>query len=83
MGTTPGCKGDLKAALARIECRLLVLAPELDLYNPVFAARDVVANVQTAEWITLPGVAGHQSASGIAVESTAVLRDSIRRFLSG
>jgi homoserine O-acetyltransferase len=83
VAATPGCNGDLEAALACIEARLLVLAPELDLYNPVFAARDVVDHVRTAEWVMLPGVAGHQSASGVAVESTAVLREAVRRFLSG
>ena len=82
VAATPGCNGDLEAALARIEARLLVLAPGLDLYNPVFAARDVVAHVRKAEFVILPGAAGHQSASGVAVESTAVLREAIRRSLS-
>ena len=82
VGTTPGCGGDTAAALARIEARLLVLAPELDLYNPAFAARDVVEHVRSARRVVLPGVAGHQSASGVAEESTRVLRSAIGEFLA-
>jgi len=82
VGGTPGCDGDTVAALTRIEARLLVLAPELDLYNPVFAARDVVSHVRSARMIVLPGVAGHQSASGVAAESTQVLRSAVAEFLA-
>jgi homoserine O-acetyltransferase len=82
VGATPGCHGDMVAALARIEARLLVLAPELDLYNPAFTARDIVRHVRAARLVALPGAAGHQSASGVAAESTAVLRSAVAAFLA-
>jgi homoserine O-acetyltransferase len=82
VGATPGCHGDMAAALARIEARLLVLARELDLYNPAFTARDSVRHVRAARLVALPGAAGHQSASGVAAESTAVLRSAVAAFLA-
>lgn len=81
VGRTPGCGGDTVAALARIEARTLVLAPTLDLYNPAVEARFAAAHTAGAQFVELPGVAGHASASGGVGEATAALRDAVRHFL--
>jgi homoserine O-acetyltransferase len=82
VGATPGCNGSSAEALARIKARLLVLAPDLDLYNPVFEARDVVSATPSAKLVRLPGTAGHQSASGVESDSTRALRAAIADFLA-
>ena len=82
VGATPGCNGSSVEALARIKARLLVLAPDLDLYNPVFEARDVVSATPSAKLVRLPGTAGHQSASGVESDSTRALRAAIADFLA-
>ncbi len=66
---------------AGIVAEVLVLAPSLDLYNPVDEARDLAAAIPGARFIELPGDEGHRSASGVAAAPTAVLQESIRAFL--
>jgi homoserine O-acetyltransferase len=83
VGHTPGCLGDTQQALARVQARTLVLAPALDLYNPAAEARYVSDHIDGALHAELPGDAGHASASGGAIEATAVLRETIRGFLRG
>ena len=43
VGATAGFNGDTAAALASIHARTLVLAPALDLFNPVQCAREAAA----------------------------------------
>ena len=83
VGDTPGCDGDTVRALACIQAATLVLAPQLDLYNPVFEAHFASDHIAGARHVELPGIAGHASASGGAMEPTDVLRDEVRRFLRG
>ena len=82
VGTTPGWNGDTAAALGSIRAQVLVLAPTLDLYNPVFAAREAARAIPGARCVELPGSDGHQSASGVGEESTAALRAAIAAFLA-
>ncbi|MEO7009022.1 MAG: alpha/beta hydrolase [Caldimonas sp.] len=82
VGTTPGCGGGTAAALAGIRAAVLVLAPQLDLYNPAFAAREAAAGIPGARWMELPGCDGHQSASGVWALSTTALRAAIASFLA-
>lgn len=81
VGTTPGCGGDTAAALARIQAEVLVLAPTQDLYNPAFAASEIVAAIRRSRLVALPGNAGHRSASGAEMETTAALSAAIEEFL--
>jgi len=81
VGGTPGCDGDTRRALARIQAQTLVLAPALDLYNPDFEAHFASAHIAGARFVELPGMAGHASASGGVGEATPVLRDAVRHFL--
>ena len=82
VGSTPGFGGDTRRALACIRAPVLILAPSNDLYNPVFSARWASASIPGARFVELPGSDGHQSASGTSAESTALLREAIRSFLS-
>jgi homoserine O-acetyltransferase len=82
VGSTPGFGGDTRLALASIRAPVLVLAPSNDLYNPAFSARWASASIPGARFVELPGSDGHQSASGISAESTAVLREAIGSFVS-
>ncbi len=79
---TPGGDGDMDRTLARIRAQVLILAPRLDLYNPVSSARAAAAGIPDARFVELPGDDGHQSASGVSQASTALLRQAIRSFLA-
>ena len=82
VGTTPGFDGDTDRALRQIRAATLVLAPDADLYNPVFSARAMAAAIPKARFVHLPGHEGHASASGNAPAPTAVLRAAIGEFLA-
>src|SRR5262249_58933922 len=56
VGTTPGFGGDTVAALRSIRAPVLLLVPELDLYNPIEDAIEAAAQIPNA---TLVRVAGH------------------------
>jgi len=82
VGTTRGWNGDTTAALGSIRAKVLILAPTLDLYNPVFAAHEAARAIPGARCVELPGCDGHQSASGVGGESTAALRAAVSAFLA-
>lgn len=82
VGTTAAFAGDTAAALRSIRARTLVLAPPLDLYNPVDAAAFVAAHVPDCELAQIPSHRGHQAASALAADDAAFINDRIRRFLS-
>ncbi len=81
VGTTPGFGGDTMKALRAVRARTLVLAPPLDLYNPVDSAREVVAGVPGARGVEIPSVQGHQAASALEVGDAAFLNAETARFL--
>jgi homoserine O-acetyltransferase len=81
VGSTPGFAGDLPAALRSIVAETLVLAPPLDLYNPVADAR-LAASLAGARFLEIPSRAGHQAASGVERADTALLQRTIGEFLA-
>jgi homoserine O-acetyltransferase len=81
VGTTPGHNGDIISALASIQARTLILAPLLDLYNPVEAARHAAAAIPGASFVEIPSRQGHQSASGLKTEDATFLNARIGAFL--
>ncbi|MEO8740090.1 MAG: alpha/beta fold hydrolase [Casimicrobiaceae bacterium] len=82
VGTTAAFAGDTAAALASIRARTLVLAPSLDLFNPVEAARVAAAAIPGASFVEIPSVQGHQAATSTKAEDAAFLNGTIERFLA-
>lgn len=81
LGMTPGFAGDTAKALAAIGARTLVLAPELDLYNPGWSAVAAAQAIAGARFECIPSDRGHQAASGVRVADIAWLDAQIRAFL--
>lgn len=82
VGTTPGFDGDTAGALAAIRARTLILAPLLDLFNPVQAALDAADAIPGATLIEIPSVQGHQAASSASSDDAAFLNEEIGAFLA-
>ncbi|SMF38964.1 homoserine O-acetyltransferase [Tistlia consotensis] len=82
VGTTPGFDGDTAGALASIRARTLILAPRLDLYNPVEAARFAAEHIRGSRLVELPSNLGHQAAGGLCREDVACIDDALRRLLA-
>ena len=80
VGTTPGFEST-DAALASIRARTLVLAPPLDLFNPVESARAAAKAIPGARFAEIPSVQGHQSATSLRTEDAAFLNQVIANFL--
>jgi homoserine O-acetyltransferase len=81
VGSTPGYDGDTAGALAAIRARTLVLAPPLDLFNPVQAALEVADAIPGATLIEIPSAQGHQAASSLSGDDAGFLNDEIGAFL--
>ena len=82
VGTSPGFGGDTTAALASIRARTLILAPPLDMFNPVQCAHAAADAIPGATLIEIPSVQGHQSASSLQAEDAAFLNEEIGAFLA-
>lgn len=82
VGGTPGFGGDTAAALQSIAAPTLVLAPTLDLYNPVEAARFAADHIPGARFISIPSAWGHQSASAADPDADTFLNRVIGEFLA-
>ena len=82
VGTSPGFGGDTTAALASIRARALILAPSLDVFNPVQCAHAAADAIPGATLIEIPSVQGHQSASSLQAEDAAFLNEEIGAFLA-
>jgi homoserine O-acetyltransferase len=65
IGQTPGFDGDTDRALQSIRAAALVLAPDLDLFNPADDARRLAQKIPAGQFDCIPSIHGHQSASGI------------------
>lgn len=81
VGTTPGCNGT-DAALRRILARTLILAPPLDLFNPVACARSAAAAIPGARFEEIPSLQGHQAATSLRPEDAQFLNRVIAGFLA-
>lgn len=82
IGLTPGFDGDTDRALAAIRATTLVLAPELDLFNPADDARALTRKIREGRFECIPSIHGHQSASGIETADIAWLDRRIGAFLA-
>ena len=80
VGTTPGFS-DTQAALASIRAQTLILAPPLDLFNPVQSALDAADAIPDATQVEIPSLQGHQAASSLREEDVAFLNDEIGSFV--
>jgi homoserine O-acetyltransferase/O-succinyltransferase len=80
VGATPGFS-DTRSALRAIAARTLVLAPPLDLFNPVSSAREAAAAINAARYVEIPSVHGHQSATSQSAADAAFLNRTIAQFL--
>jgi len=81
VGTTPGFGGDTAEALASIRARTLVLAPPLDLFNPVGEAASVATAIPGAQHVVIPSVQGHQAAGTASPKDGEFLNREIGAFL--
>lgn len=81
VGQTPGCEGSTTLALQLIRAATLVVAPRLDLYNPVFAAKAMADGIEGASYVELPGDEGHACAAGDGSPATDQLRTAVGDFL--
>jgi len=81
VGTTPGFEGDTRAALASIAVPALILAPPLDMFNPVQSAREAAAAVPGAAFVEIPSLQGHQAAATASPADGVFLNACIARFL--
>jgi homoserine O-acetyltransferase len=81
VGTTPGFRGDTRAALASIRARTLIAAPPLDLYNPAAAAREAAEGIPGAVFVPIESDWGHQSASAADAASAGMLNRVIGEWL--
>jgi homoserine O-acetyltransferase len=82
VGATPGFAGDLEAALRSIRARTLVLAPPLDLYNPVSGPRQAASAIPGALFVEIPSIHGHQATSGFHEADRSFLNEVIGKFLN-
>ncbi len=80
VGTTPGFPST-DSALSAIIAKTLVLAPPLDLFNPVQSARAAAAFIPGARFEEIPSVQGHQAATSLRAEDAAFLNRVIAGFL--
>jgi homoserine O-acetyltransferase len=81
VGTTPGFNGDTEAALRAVRAKTLILAPPLDLFNPVESARWAAECIPGANFVEIPSVQGHQAATSTRAEDAAFLNAAISEFL--
>jgi homoserine O-acetyltransferase len=81
VGTTPGHSGDTHAALESIRARALILAPPLDLFNPMQCARDAADAIPDATLVEIPSLQGHQSATSATADDVQFLNEEIGDFL--
>ena len=81
VGTTGDFNGDTNAALQTIKARVLVLAPPLDLFNPVQCAQEAADEIPGAVMIEIPSDQGHQAAATAAADDVQFLNEEIGDFL--
>jgi len=80
VGTTPGFRST-DSALASIRAKTLLLAPPLDLFNPVECARTAAAAISGSRFVEIPSVLGHQAATSLRAEDAAFLNRALADFL--
>ena len=86
ISTTPGkpFNGDLKAALASIRARTIIIHDRLDLLNPVEEAKEAADGIASAQFHLLPfdPPAGHFSASSQSPLGVEFINKTVTEFLA-
>ena len=80
VGTT-GDSTAIKRGAASIKARALVLAPPLDLFNPVQSAQELADEIPGAVMVEIPSAQGHQAASSVSTDDVQFLNEEIGDFL--
>jgi homoserine acetyltransferase len=83
IGVMPGLQGDTGRALASIAAEMLILAPPLDLLNPVAAAHASAARIQRTRFVEIPSFRGHYPTTSLAPGDSAFLNAMFGASLSG
>ena len=77
--------GDMKAALAKIQARTLLLTSQTDRTIPAYLSRELLAGIKDARYVEIPTIRGHLGGAaplkGSAEE--AFIAERIRAFLDG
>jgi homoserine O-acetyltransferase/O-succinyltransferase len=81
VSTTDDFGGDLSAALQSIKARVLVLAPPLDLFNPVHCAQELADEIPGAVMVEIPSDQGHQAAASVSADDVQFMNEEIGDFL--
>ncbi len=81
VGTTAGFGGDTARALASIRARALIVAPPIDLFNPVAGAHATAAAIPGARLAEIPSQQGHAAATSLEAADAAFLDRVIGEFL--
>jgi homoserine O-acetyltransferase len=74
--------GDLRAALATVAARTLIIAADSDLYNPAAAARAAADLIRDARYVELATAQGHQAATAASKADVAEIGDAIASFFT-
>ena len=82
VGATPGFHGDAAEALRSFTAPALVLAPPLDLYNPVDGAKAMACMLPNARYVEIPSIHGHNAAAGASTRDIGFINETIRQFLA-
>lgn len=80
VGATPGLQGNPEP-LAGIRAVSLILAPPLDLFNPVQCAHEAADLIPDATLVEIPSLQGHQSASALREDDAVFLNEEIGAFV--
>jgi homoserine O-acetyltransferase len=81
VGATPGFNGDTARALASIRAQTLIIAPQLDLYNPVECAIAAAAQIPHCALHQVASPWGHLMASSADEQAVHSINHKISDFL--
>jgi homoserine O-acetyltransferase len=82
VAAAPPFNGDLRAALATIKARTLIIAADSDLYNPADAAREAARLIRDARYVELATAQGHQAAAAASKADVAEISRAISSFFA-
>ena len=81
VGDTGNFGGDYRRALAGVKAKTIIVAAQLDLYNPVEEAREAAALIPDARFVQIPSLQGHQAASPLKSADVEFMNREIRAFM--
>jgi homoserine O-acetyltransferase len=81
VGDTGNFGGDYRKALGSIKAKTLVIAAQLDLYNPVEEAAEAAKFIPDARFVQIPSLQGHQAGSALKPADVEFMNREVRAFL--